>query len=51
MVLEKIPYEEIVEAFGYASSTVARQRVFKCKAKLVQLIKFDKRYKNLKNNL
>ena len=46
---QKIKYASIVETFGYASETVARQRVFKCKSRLVQLIKRDHRYKRLKN--
>jgi RNA polymerase sigma factor (sigma-70 family) len=49
LVFQKIKYASIVETFGYASETVARQRVFKCKSRLVQLIKRDHRYKRLKN--
>ncbi|MEM7185083.1 MAG: sigma-70 family RNA polymerase sigma factor [Bacteroidota bacterium] len=49
MTFKKISYKQIVEAFGYASETVARQRVFKCKSRLIQLIKKDKRYLRLKS--
>ncbi|GGG30359.1 hypothetical protein GCM10011344_34120 [Dokdonia pacifica] len=45
---KKIPYKEIVVIFNYASETVARQRVFKCKSRLIKLIKNDSRYLRLK---
>lgn len=48
MVFQKVPYQTIVNLFSYASQTVARQRVFKCKKKLTQLIKKDARYSKLK---
>ncbi|MBC8757596.1 RNA polymerase sigma factor [Kordia sp. YSTF-M3] len=41
-------YEEIVETFSYASKVVARQRVFKCKAKLTKLIKEDTKFSKIK---
>lgn len=44
----KTPYSEITEKLKYASETVVRQRVFKCKKKLTELIKSDKRYHSLK---
>lgn len=40
-------YAEMVKMFNYSSETVARQRVFKCKAKLKAMIKSDKRYNQL----
>lgn len=40
-------YEEIIENFGYANENTAFQRVFKCKAKLIKLIKEDNRFKKL----
>ena len=43
----KASYAKIVEVFDYNSETVARQRVFKCKNKLKELIKKDIRYKAL----
>ncbi|GEQ86193.1 hypothetical protein ULMS_17010 [Patiriisocius marinistellae] len=44
----KTAYSIIVEKLGYNSETVARQRVFKCKKKLSQIIKNDPRFKMLK---
>lgn len=43
----KISYAKIVTEMQYNSETVARQRVFKCKTKLKELIKKDKRYQSL----
>jgi len=48
MLFEKVPYAHIVKKYGYASQTVARQRVFKCKSRLIKLIQKDKRYQRLK---
>ncbi|MEP0262952.1 RNA polymerase sigma factor [Dokdonia sp.] len=48
MSLKKIAYKDIVTFFNYASETVARQRVFKCKSRLTKLIKKDSRYLRLK---
>ncbi len=47
MMFKKTPYKDIVGFFDYASETVARQRVFKCKSRLIQLIKKDARYLKL----
>lgn len=47
MSFAKVPYSEIVKAFGYASQLVARQRVFKCRSRLIKLIKKDPRAKGL----
>ena len=44
----KVSYSEIVKRLGYNSETVARQRVFKCKTKLMQTITNDQRYNSLK---
>ena len=44
----KEPYSNIVEKMGYSSETVVRQRVFKCKKKLTEVIKEDRRFQNLK---
>jgi RNA polymerase sigma factor (sigma-70 family) len=44
----KTPYSEIVEEHGYSSETVVRQRVFKCKKQLIDLIKKDHRFLSLK---
>ena len=48
LFLKKVSYEEMVRILSYTSETVVRQRVFKCKAKLIRLIKADKRYRSLK---
>ncbi len=47
LFFNKTPYNEIVKKMGYNSESVVRQRVFKCKNKLTELIKSDKRYKSL----
>ena len=47
LFFKKVGYAYIVEKFGYNSETVARQRVFKCKNRLKELISKDKRFKNL----
>lgn len=44
----KVPYSEILATTDYNSETVIRQRVFKCKKKLTELIKSDVRYLKLK---
>ncbi|MFD2568441.1 RNA polymerase sigma factor [Pseudotenacibaculum haliotis] len=43
----KIPYSEIAKEHDYNSETVVRQRVFKCKKQLMNLIKKDHRYLSL----
>ncbi len=48
MFFNNTSYEDIVKKMGYNSETVARQRVFKCKAKLSEHIKDDERYNSLK---
>jgi len=44
----KVSYAEIVKLIGYNSEIVARQRVFKCKKKLSDLVQGDKRFLLLK---
>lgn len=44
----KVPYAEILASTEYSSETVIRQRVFKCKKKLTELIRGDVRYMKLK---
>ncbi|WP_103068343.1 RNA polymerase sigma factor [Aquimarina sediminis] len=39
------PYEEIIEELSYATINTARQRIFKCKSKLIKMIKSDNRFK------
>ncbi|KAB1154500.1 sigma-70 family RNA polymerase sigma factor [Tenacibaculum aiptasiae] len=48
MFFAKTSYAEIVSATKYNSETVVRQRVFKCKKKLTEIIKADKRYNSLR---
>jgi RNA polymerase sigma factor (sigma-70 family) len=43
----KVSYSEIVKKFSYATENTAFQRIFKCKKKLAELIKGDKRFKSL----
>ncbi|MEW7280542.1 sigma-70 family RNA polymerase sigma factor [Aquimarina sp. 2201CG1-2-11] len=47
LFFKKVSYSEIVKQLSYSSEVVVRQRVFKCKAKLISNIKADKRFKNL----
>jgi RNA polymerase sigma factor (sigma-70 family) len=44
----KVSYQRIVQELDYSSETVARQRVFKCKTKLIETVKNDNRYNSLK---
>lgn len=48
LYFNKNSYAEIVKKMKYSSATVARQRVFKCKAMLKTLILKDNRHKDLK---
>ena len=48
LFFSKTPYAEIVVDLGYNSETVVRQRIFKCKKKLTELVKGDVRYNSLK---
>lgn len=45
----KIPYSEIMQTYEYSSELVVRQRVFKCKKQLTDLIRNDRRYYILKD--
>ena len=44
---KKMPYKEMVIKFSYANENTAFQRVYKCKKKLMSLIKEDVRYTNI----
>lgn len=46
---KKIAYKTIAIELGYNDESVVRQRVFKCKTKLTQIIKEDNRFNQLKN--
>ena len=48
MFFAKLSYAEIVASTDYTSETVVRQRVFKCKKKLTDLIKEDQRFNSLR---
>lgn len=41
-------YEEILIEYAYATINTVRQRVFKCRAKLTELIKEDKEFQKIK---
>lgn len=41
-------YEDLLQEYAYTSINTVRQRVFKCKAKIIQLIKEDRRYRKLR---
>ncbi len=47
LYFSKISYAEIIKLTDYSSETVIRQRVFKCKKQLTNLIKKDNRYSDL----
>ncbi|MBL7559301.1 sigma-70 family RNA polymerase sigma factor [Olleya sp. YSTF-M6] len=45
---KKIPYKIIAKELDYNDENVVRQRVFKCKSKLTEMIKSDNRFNQLK---
>lgn len=47
LYFSKISYKDMVKKLNYNSETVARQRVFKCKNRLTELVKMDKRFNAL----
>jgi len=47
LYFKKVSYKVIVEKFGYANENTAFQRVFKCKKRLAELVKLDKRFQEL----
>ena len=49
MFLQKKTYLEIMTKLSYSSETVVRQRVFKCKSKLIKIIRSDDRFHKLSN--
>jgi len=48
LYFNKTPYNVIAQKLDYNSDNVVRQRVFKCKTKLIKLIMADKDYLQLK---
>lgn len=47
LFFNKVSYALITEQLGYNSETVTRQRVFKCKKKLISFVKTDANFKSL----
>jgi len=47
LYFKKTSYKVIVEKFNYANENTAFQRVFKCKKRLADLVKLDKRFQEL----
>ena len=47
MSLEKISYQEIAEKMGYKSENYAKNSRYRCKERLVKMIKNDPNYKNI----
>lgn len=45
---KKVAYKDIAIELDYSDENVVRQRVFKCKTKLTEMIKQDKRFNELK---
>lgn len=43
-----VSYEDILSEYDYASINTVRQRIFKCRSKLIDLIKGDKEFQKLK---
>jgi RNA polymerase sigma factor (sigma-70 family) len=50
MTFDGYSMKEIAEQCGFASERYARKRKFKCKEKLLQLIRADNRYQELKDH-
>ncbi len=48
LYFEKVPFSKIKDVFKYNSETVVRQRIFKCKSKLKEIIRKNKSYNSLK---
>jgi len=49
MFFNKLSSKEIKEKLEYGSEATVRQRVFKCKAQLIKIIKSDGRFRQLSN--
>jgi RNA polymerase sigma factor (sigma-70 family) len=49
LFFKRTPNETIMQKMQYNSANVVRQRIFKCKKRLVELIKKDHRYDDLKD--
>ena len=49
LVYQKISYRDMLDILPYANETVIRQRAFKCRKKLSELIQADNEFKKIKN--
>jgi RNA polymerase sigma factor (sigma-70 family) len=49
LFFDKCSSKAIMEKLGYGSELTVRQRIFKCKTKLIELIKNDEKYRELLN--
>ena len=49
LFFNKVSYKRIIVLMNYNSESVARQRIFKCKGKLIDMVQKDNRYHQLKN--
>ncbi len=49
LIFKGTSYKEIVAKKNYSSESVVRQRVFKCKKRLIELVKSDHRFISLRN--
>lgn len=49
LFFNKVSYKKIAELKNYASENTVKQRIFKCKTKLKDIIQSDNRYKYLKH--
>ena len=47
MVTEGVPYEKIADEMGYKSEKIVRNRKYKCKEALIEMIKADPDYRLL----
>ncbi len=48
LYFNKVSAQQIMEHLDYASEVTVRQRIFKCKQKLIQMVQDDQRYTELK---
>lgn len=49
MVTDGVPYEKIAKEMGYKSEKIVRNRKYKCKESLIEMIKADPDYQRLMN--
>ncbi len=49
LYFDKLSSKQIMNQLGYASETTVRQRIFKCKNKLIKLVQEDPKFQDLKN--